>query len=49
MVGLDNQLYHRWQTTPNNSSQWSEGWSPLGGPLSSDPVVARNLDGRLRS
>jgi hypothetical protein len=47
IVDLNNQLYHRWQTTPNNSSQWSNGWDPLGGPLASDPVVARNFDGRL--
>jgi hypothetical protein len=46
MVSLDNQLYHRWQTTPNDSSQWSN-WDPLGGPFASDPVVARNADGRL--
>ena len=47
IVDLNNQLYHRWQTAPNNSSQWSNGWDPLGGPLASDPVVARNSDGRL--
>jgi hypothetical protein len=46
MVGLDNQLYHRWQTAPN-SSQWSDSWVSLGGPLYGDPIVTRNADGRL--
>ena len=47
VVGLDGQLYHTWQTTKNNSSEWSE-WAPLGGgSLPSDPVVAQNADGRL--
>ena len=47
-VGLDGHLYHTWQTTKNNSSEWAE-WAPLGGggPLPSDPVVAQNADGRL--
>ena len=46
-VGLDGHLYHIWQTTKNNSSEWSE-LTPLGsGTLPSDPVVAQNDDGRL--
>ena len=47
-VGLDGHLYHTWQTTKNNSSEWAK-WAPLGGggPLPSDPVVAQNADGRL--
>ena len=28
-VGLDGHLYHIWQTTKNNSSEWSE-LTPLG-------------------
>ena len=47
MVGLDNQLWHMWQTSKNNSSQWSDSWVPLGGPLLGDPVIAQNADGRL--
>lgn len=46
MVGLDRQLYHRWQTFVN-SSQWSEDWVSLGGPLLGDPVAALDVDGRL--
>jgi hypothetical protein len=44
----DNYLYHRWQTTPNSSSQWSD-WSSLGGsiPPRKRPAVAQNDDGRL--
>ena len=38
-----------------NSSQWSEEWTPLGGPSSTDPqetrlgdpAVASDVDGRL--
>jgi hypothetical protein len=30
MVGLDNQVYHRWQTSPNTSDQWSpSSWTLL--------------------
>jgi hypothetical protein len=50
VVGSDKQLHHRWQTTPNSSSQWSEIWTVLGGehwPPSSDPGIGRNADGRL--
>jgi hypothetical protein len=48
VVDLNNQLYHRWQKTASNKSQWNdEGWVPLGGPLLDDPVVVRNTDGRL--
>jgi hypothetical protein len=46
MVGLDRQLYDRWQTFVNSSS-WSEDWISLGGPLHGDPVVALDADGRL--
>jgi hypothetical protein len=47
IVGTDNILYHRWQTEPKSSSQWSDKWEPLSVPAVSDPVVAQNLDGRL--
>jgi hypothetical protein len=46
IVGLDRQLYHRWQTFIN-SSQWSEDWISLGGPLLGDPAVALDISGRL--
>ena len=29
MVGTDGRFYHRWQTTPNDSGQWSGGWALL--------------------
>jgi hypothetical protein len=51
MVAADRQLHHLWQTEPNNSNQWSANWTPFGGPerwpLSSNPAIARNTDGRL--
>ena len=47
MVGLNGQLYHRWQTSSNDSGKWSDGWTPLGGQFAGDPVLARNADGRL--
>ena len=43
--GNDTNLYHRWQTAPNNG--WSAPWAPMGGQWHRDPVVARNADGRL--
>jgi hypothetical protein len=49
MIGMDDKLYHSWQTTKNDSTRWS-GWEPLTGtswPLSSNPVVGSNFDGRL--
>jgi hypothetical protein len=42
--GMDNALWHRWQTAPSNG--WS-GWESLGGSWRGNPVVARNQDGRL--
>jgi photosystem II stability/assembly factor-like uncharacterized protein len=58
MVGMDGKLYHCWQTTVENSStKWSHNWEVLGTTttakteikwrLTSNPVVARNGDGRL--
>jgi hypothetical protein len=47
MISMDLQLLHKWQTTPNDNTKWSDGWIPLGGPLTHDPAVARNADGRL--
>jgi hypothetical protein len=48
LVGSDRQLYHRWQTAPN-SSNWSDGWTSLGGDwwVGSNAAVAQNADGRL--
>jgi hypothetical protein len=47
MVGLDRQLYHRWQGMMNSSS-WSEDWTPLGGPtILGDPTVAIDSSSRL--
>lgn len=43
--GADRALWNQWQPAPSKGP-WS-GWNPLGGGLSSDPVVATNLDGRL--
>jgi photosystem II stability/assembly factor-like uncharacterized protein len=51
MVGMDHKLYHRWQTTKNDSTNWHEKWETLAEdtlwPLNSNPIVARNEDGRL--
>jgi hypothetical protein len=58
MVGMDGKLYHCWQTTVEDSStKWSHNWEVLGTTttakteikwrLTSNPVVARNDDGRL--
>ncbi|MFT3706079.1 MAG: peptidoglycan DD-metalloendopeptidase family protein [Archangium sp.] len=43
--GADRALWNQWQPAPSKGP-WS-GWNPLGGGLSSDPVVAANSDGRL--
>ena len=43
-LGLDNALWHIWQTAPNNG--WS-GWASLGGSLVGDPSVVSNADGRI--
>jgi hypothetical protein len=53
MVGSDGRLYHRWQTSKNSTTgiwDWYMNWVPFGKtqwPLSSNPAVARNRDGRL--
>lgn len=49
MVGLNYDLFHRWQTITEigNTAVWVNDWVSLGGPAFSDPVVARNADGRL--
>jgi hypothetical protein len=43
--GMDNALFHNWQTTP--SGTWS-GWAGLGGGLTSGAEPSRNADGRLQ-
>ena len=43
---INNQLYHRWQTTAGSTTAWS-AWTSLGGNIKSDPAVAVNSDGRL--
>jgi len=47
VVGINNQLYHKWQTAPG-SSTWS-AFVSLGGTVkdNSNPAVVRNSDGRL--
>jgi hypothetical protein len=47
--GSDNALYHIWQTKPADGpwSAWSSLATPPGESITSDPAVARNLDGRL--
>jgi hypothetical protein len=48
---VDRQLYHLWQTSPNDSRHWlPANWVTLGReqwPMSSNPAVARNANGRL--
>lgn len=46
--GTNNELFNRYQNTPNVSSlnDWS-GWGSLGGNLISDAAVTMNLDKRL--
>jgi hypothetical protein len=44
--GIDNALYHRWQSSAEPSAPWS-GTYRLGGSMASKPVAARNADGRL--
>ena len=48
VVGTNNQLYYKTQSSPN-SNTWSSSWTSLGGALrdNSDPVVGKNNDGRL--
>jgi hypothetical protein len=48
VVGTNNQLYHKTQTSPGGST-WT-GWTSLGGGIKADtsPAVARNTDGRLQ-
>jgi hypothetical protein len=43
--GLDHGLWNQWQPAPS-SGPWS-GWWPMGGGLTSEPVVGSNEDGRL--
>ncbi len=49
VVGTNNQLYFKTQSTPN-SDTWSTAWTSLGGGVKADtsPAVARNSDGRLQ-
>jgi hypothetical protein len=50
MRDADRKLQHLWQLSPSNSIRWSENWnefSPERWPLSSDPAIERNADGRL--
>jgi hypothetical protein len=48
VVGTNNQLYYKTQSSPN-SSTWSLAWTSLGGGLrdNSNPAVVPNVDGRL--
>jgi len=45
VVGTDQALYDKWQTTVNGS--WSDGWTNFGGSWLGDPAVGQNADGRF--
>ena len=45
ITGQNEQLYHRWQTSPNGG--WNDRWESLGGSWDGNPVVGKNADGRL--
>ena len=49
VVGTNNQLYYKTQSSPNINT-WSPAWTSLGGGIKADtsPAVARNSDGRLQ-
>jgi photosystem II stability/assembly factor-like uncharacterized protein len=50
MVGMDDKIYHCWQTTKGDSTKWSWGTNTTTltkWRLTSNPVAARNADGRL--
>jgi predicted Zn-dependent protease len=49
VVGTNNQLYYKTQTTAG-SSAWSSSWTSIGGGIKTDtiPAIARNSDGRLQ-
>ena len=49
VVGANNQLYYKTQSSPN-SNIWSSAWTSLGGGIKADtsPAVARNSDGKLQ-
>ena len=49
MIGTDNALYYKTQTTAGGST-WSSSWTSLGGTIraNTDPVVIANSDGRLQ-
>ncbi|MGI0042908.1 MAG: S8 family serine peptidase, partial [Nitrososphaeraceae archaeon] len=44
----NNQLYHKYQTSPSSSNSWS-AWINTGSAITirGDPIVAKNSDGRL--
>ena len=48
VVGTDNALHHKWQTSAGSGSTWSN-YQSLGGGVkeNSSPAVVRNADGRL--
>ncbi|MGH9987984.1 MAG: hypothetical protein ACRD8W_28935, partial [Nitrososphaeraceae archaeon] len=50
VVGTNNQLYYKTQTTAGGST-WSTSWTSLGGTLreNTDPAVVPNSDGRLEA
>ncbi len=49
VIGTNNQLYYKTQSSPN-SNTWSPAWTSLGGGIKADtsPAVARNSDGTLQ-
>jgi predicted Zn-dependent protease len=50
VVGTNNQLYYKTQSSPN-SDTWSPAWTSMGGGLrdSNNPVIIANSDGRLQA
>ena len=48
VIGADNKLYHKWQTSPGSSSSWTLFQSLEGNVRAdSNPAVIANSDGRL--
>jgi len=47
VIGINNQVYHNWQTTPGGG--WSGGWTMIQpGVMFTEIDVGRNLDGQLQ-
>lgn len=46
-IGPDSAIYHKYQVSPNNNSDWSR-WVSLGGNFVSGPAVTKDSAGRLQ-